>query len=60
MFEWIRQGRVSGELYRGRWHNLGTPMQLAQLDAELRASSPGAADRVGAGISCVAIQPEAW
>ena len=38
MFEWIRQGRVSGELYRGRWHNLGTPAQLAQLDAELRAS----------------------
>lgn len=36
MFEWIRRGRVSGELYRGRWHNLGTPMQLTQLDAELR------------------------
>jgi N-acetyl-alpha-D-muramate 1-phosphate uridylyltransferase len=40
MFEWIRRGRVSGELYRGRWHNLGTPAQLAQLDAELRASTP--------------------
>ncbi len=39
MFEWIRRGRVSGELYRGRWHNLGTPAQLAQLDAELRAGS---------------------
>ena len=38
MFEWVRQGRVSGELFRGRWHNLGTPAQLAQLDAELRAS----------------------
>jgi N-acetyl-alpha-D-muramate 1-phosphate uridylyltransferase len=38
MFEWIRRGRVSGELYRGRWHNLGTPAQLAQLDAELHAS----------------------
>jgi N-acetyl-alpha-D-muramate 1-phosphate uridylyltransferase len=37
MFEWIRQGRVSGELYRGRWHNLGTPAQLAHLDAQLRA-----------------------
>jgi MurNAc alpha-1-phosphate uridylyltransferase len=37
MFEWIRRGRVSGELYRGRWHNLGTPMQLTQLDAKLRA-----------------------
>jgi len=41
MFEWIRQGRVSGELYRGRWHNLGTPAQLAHLDAELRAHDPG-------------------
>ncbi len=41
MFEWIRRGRVSGELYRGRWHNLGTPAQLAQLDTELRAPSPG-------------------
>ena len=39
MFEWIRHGRVSGELYRGRWHNLGTPAQLAQLDAQLRAQS---------------------
>jgi MurNAc alpha-1-phosphate uridylyltransferase len=37
MFEWIRRGRVSGELYRGRWHNLGTPVQLAQLDAQLRS-----------------------
>jgi N-acetyl-alpha-D-muramate 1-phosphate uridylyltransferase len=41
MFEWIRQGRVSGELYRGRWHNLGTPKQLTQLDAELRAAGSG-------------------
>ena len=41
MFEWIRQGRVSGELYPGRWHNLGTPAQLAELDAQLRAPSPG-------------------
>jgi MurNAc alpha-1-phosphate uridylyltransferase len=36
MFEWIRRGHVSGELYRGRWYNLGTPMQLTQLDTELR------------------------
>jgi MurNAc alpha-1-phosphate uridylyltransferase len=41
MFEWTRRGRVSGELYRGRWHNLGTPVQLAQLDAELRATRAG-------------------
>ena len=41
MFEWIRQDRVSGELFRGRWHNLGTPAQLAQLDAQLRAPDGG-------------------
>ena len=41
MFEWIRQGRVSGELYQGRWRNLGTPAQLTQLDVELRALRPG-------------------
>jgi MurNAc alpha-1-phosphate uridylyltransferase len=41
MFEWIRQDRVSGELYRGRWHNLGTPAQLADLDAQLRAHDSG-------------------
>jgi MurNAc alpha-1-phosphate uridylyltransferase len=37
MFDWIRRGRVSGELYRGRWYNLGTPVQLTQLDAALRS-----------------------
>ena len=42
MFEWIRQGRVSGELFQGRWHNLGTAVQLARLDAELRASGADA------------------
>jgi N-acetyl-alpha-D-muramate 1-phosphate uridylyltransferase len=41
MYEWIRQGRVSGELYGGRWHNLGTPAQLAQLDAQLRSLTSG-------------------
>ena len=41
MFDWIRQGRVSGELYRGPWHNLGTPAQLAHLDAQLRANDSG-------------------
>lgn len=35
MREWIAKGRVSGELYRGRWRNVGTPAQLAELDAEL-------------------------
>jgi N-acetyl-alpha-D-muramate 1-phosphate uridylyltransferase len=36
MFEWIGRGRVSGELYTGQWHNVGTPAQLAALDARLR------------------------
>jgi len=37
MFEWIRKGQVSGELYRGAWHNVGTPQQLAQIDQEASA-----------------------
>ena len=28
--------RVSGEHYRGRWHDIGTPERLRALDAELR------------------------
>jgi len=31
--------RVSGEVYRGRWWNLGTPAQLQQLEAELAATA---------------------
>ncbi|MFC4308398.1 N-acetylmuramate alpha-1-phosphate uridylyltransferase MurU [Steroidobacter flavus] len=37
MFNWIRQNRVSGELYRGVWHNVGTPQQLQQIDQEASA-----------------------
>lgn len=37
MYQWIRQGRVSGELYRGAWHNVGTPQQLQQIDQEASA-----------------------
>lgn len=37
MFDWIRQGRVSGELYRGVWHNVGTHQQLQQIDQEASA-----------------------
>jgi MurNAc alpha-1-phosphate uridylyltransferase len=33
--EWIQRGLVSGELYEGPWHNVGTPQQLAALDAQL-------------------------
>lgn len=31
------EGRVSGELHRGRWEDVGTPQRLAALDAELRS-----------------------
>lgn len=33
----IRQGRVSAELHRGAWFDVGTPERLAELDARLRA-----------------------
>ena len=35
--ETIAAGRASGELYEGRWENVGTPAQLEALDRELRA-----------------------
>jgi MurNAc alpha-1-phosphate uridylyltransferase len=39
LFPWLyasaRADRVSGEHFHGRWHNLGTPAELAALDAEL-------------------------
>jgi N-acetyl-alpha-D-muramate 1-phosphate uridylyltransferase len=34
--ETIAQRRASGELYEGRWENVGTPAQLAALDEALR------------------------
>jgi MurNAc alpha-1-phosphate uridylyltransferase len=37
MFDWIRKGRVSGELFRGVWHNVGTPQQLQQIDQDASA-----------------------
>jgi MurNAc alpha-1-phosphate uridylyltransferase len=39
--DWIARGIVSGERYDGRWANVGTPGDLAQLDAELRTRSAG-------------------
>lgn len=39
MFDWIRAGRVSGELYTGGWCNVGTPEQLASLDRQLCAAA---------------------
>ncbi|WP_250473009.1 N-acetylmuramate alpha-1-phosphate uridylyltransferase MurU [Caballeronia sp. GAFFF1] len=34
--ETIAQGRATGELYEGRWENVGTPEQLQSLDKALR------------------------
>ena len=33
MNEWIDRGQVSGELYRGRWANVGTPEELSRAEA---------------------------
>lgn len=38
MYAHVDAGRVSGEHFRGGWHNIGSPGQLAALDAALRAS----------------------
>jgi len=32
----IAAGRLSGELHRGRWYDVGTPQRLASLDRQLR------------------------
>ncbi|MEG2154994.1 MAG: nucleotidyltransferase family protein [Burkholderiaceae bacterium] len=41
LFPWLYQfadaGRVSGEIFTGRWANVGTPRELARLEAELAA-----------------------
>jgi len=41
LFPWlyraVEAGRISGEHFAGRWHNVGTPDELARLDAELTA-----------------------
>jgi MurNAc alpha-1-phosphate uridylyltransferase len=35
--DWIGRGLVSGERYDGPWANVGTPAELADLDARLNA-----------------------
>lgn len=36
LFPWLyQQGRISGELSTATWHNVGTPKQLAELNAGL-------------------------
>jgi len=37
LHDWISRGLVSGELYEGPWANVGTPAELAKLDAALAA-----------------------
>jgi len=34
----MRDGKVSGEHFRGRWCDIGTPQRLAAIDAELTQS----------------------
>lgn len=47
LFPWLyaaaRAGRVTGEHYAGRWYNVGTPSELARLDAELGGRGAGGA-----------------
>ena len=37
LFRAVEAGRISGERFAGRWHNVGTPEELARLDANLSA-----------------------
>lgn len=37
----MHDGRVSGELFPGRWVDVGTPQRLAELDAELGGKASG-------------------
>jgi MurNAc alpha-1-phosphate uridylyltransferase len=43
LFPWlyaaVDAGRVSGALFSGAWHNVGTPQQLGALDAALRRAA---------------------
>jgi MurNAc alpha-1-phosphate uridylyltransferase len=45
LFPWLyaaaRAGRVTGERFRGRWHNVGTPAELVRLDVDLRTAGFG-------------------
>jgi len=37
LFRAVEAGRISGERFAGRWHNVGTPEELVRLDADLSA-----------------------
>ncbi|WP_096085380.1 nucleotidyltransferase family protein [Agaribacterium haliotis] len=41
LLEAMLAGRVSAEVYRGTWHDIGTPERLAQLRTELQRGEPG-------------------
>ncbi|MEO8278588.1 MAG: N-acetylmuramate alpha-1-phosphate uridylyltransferase MurU [Ideonella sp.] len=51
LFAAMRQRAISAEIYRGRWHNVGTPEQLDELDRLVsieqaaRASKPSVSAR---------------
>ena len=53
MYRVVDAGRVSGELFDGVWHNIGTPEQLAALDAQLArgagSQTPAPAGTAGRG-----------
>jgi MurNAc alpha-1-phosphate uridylyltransferase len=38
--EYADRGKVGGDLYRGEWHNVGTPEQLAQLNTPFNGKRP--------------------
>lgn len=38
----MAENLISGELFRGRWYDIGTPARLAALDAELRSGQADA------------------
>lgn len=40
MYRFVERGRVTGEHFPGAWHNVGTPDDLAALDAALRLAQP--------------------
>ncbi len=41
LLQWIGAGSVGGELFEGRWDNVGTPADLARLDDALRTRPQG-------------------